>query len=64
MSSLFTRSELAPADVALAGLDGGALDVAVGGLGPGATARVVLHDLAARSLRVVETPVDVIDGRR
>jgi hypothetical protein len=64
MSSLFTRSEIALADLALAALDGRSLDVAVGGLGLGYTARAVLQNPAVRSLRVVEALADVVDWHR
>ena len=46
MSSLFTASEIALADLGLAALDGDRLDVLVGGLGLGYTARAVLGVLA------------------
>ena len=43
MSSLFTASEIALADLALAGHPGQALDVVVGGLGLGYTAHAALR---------------------
>jgi len=66
MSSLFTVSETALADLALAELPGPGrdetdLDVVVGGLGLGYTARAVLRDDRVRSLTVVETVGAVID---
>lgn len=61
MSSLFTVSETALADLALAELPGPALDVVVGGLGLGYTARAVLRDPRVHSLAVVETVGAVID---
>ncbi|MFA5883318.1 MAG: spermidine synthase [Acidimicrobiia bacterium] len=65
MSSLFTVSETALADLALAelpaGPDGSPVDVVVGGLGLGYTARAVLADARVRSLTVVETVAAVID---
>ena len=68
MSSLFTVSETALADLALAelpaGPDGPPLDVVVGGLGLGYTARAVLADARVRSLTVVETVAAVIDWHR
>ncbi len=64
MSSLFTRSEIALAELGLAGLDGRSLDVVVGGLGLGYTARAVLHNPSVRSLLVVEALADVIDWHR
>lgn len=59
MSSLFTASEVALARLGIAALedgepDGPALDVVVGGLGLGYTARTVLEDAGVRSLSVVE----------
>jgi spermidine synthase len=53
MSSLFTASEIALARLALAGLPGG-LDVVVGGLGLGYTAKAVLEHQQVASLLVVE----------
>lgn len=64
MSSLFTRSEIALAELGLAGLDGGSFDVVVGGLGLGYTARAVLQNRSVRSLLVVEALPDVIDWHR
>jgi spermidine synthase len=64
MSSLFTRSEIALAELGLAGLDGPSLDVVVGGLGLGYTARAVLQSQSVRSLLVVEALPDVIDWHR
>jgi spermidine synthase len=54
MSSLFTVAEEALATLALAEVDGAGLDVVVGGLGLGWTARAVLADARVRSLEVVE----------
>lgn len=64
MSSLFTRSEIALAQLGLAGFEHGALDVVVGGLGLGYTARTVLEHESVRSLLVVEALPDVIDWHR
>jgi spermidine synthase len=64
MSSLFTEGEIALARHALAGLGAGPLDVVVGGLGLGYTARAVLDHLAVRSLLVVEALPAVIDWHR
>jgi spermidine synthase len=64
MSSLFTEGETALARLALAGLDAGPLDVVVGGLGLGYTARAVLEHSAVRSLLVIEALPDVIDWHR
>lgn len=61
MSSLFTASEIALARLGLAALDGGDLDVAVGGLGLGYTAATVLEHACVRSLLVVEMLDAVID---
>jgi spermidine synthase len=60
MSSLFTAAEIALADISLASLEGADLDVVVGGLGLGYTARAVLKDSRVRSLRVIETLDEVI----
>lgn len=54
MSSLFTASEEALARLALADVDGEGLDVVVGGLGLGYTARAVLEHGKVDSLVVVE----------
>ena len=60
MSSLFVVAEQALADLALAELVDGPLDVLVGGLGLGFTARAVLADPRVRSLQVVEALPQVI----
>ncbi|MEU3095891.1 spermidine synthase [Streptomyces sp. NPDC006967] len=60
MSSLFTEGEIALARLGLAGTPGGDLDVAVGGLGLGYTARAALDDARVRSLIVVEALGEVI----
>ncbi|MCY7365233.1 MAG: hypothetical protein LH469_08000 [Frankiaceae bacterium] len=60
MSSLFTVAEEELARLALAALPGDELDVLVGGLGLGYTARAVLADPRVRSLDVVEALPDVI----
>jgi spermidine synthase len=60
MSSLFTAAEIELANLGLAELSGGDLDVVVGGLGLGYTARAVLADSRVRSLHVVEALADVI----
>ena len=64
MSSLFTASEEALARLGLAALDGKQLDVVVGGLGLGYTARTVLESPKVASLAVVEMLVPVIDWHR
>jgi spermidine synthase len=61
MSSLFTVAEIELARLALAELVGTDLDVAVGGLGLGYTARAVLQDQRVRSMAVVEAFAEVID---
>jgi spermidine synthase len=61
MSSLFTASEIALARLGLAELSGPNLDVAVGGLGLGYTARAVLEHQQVGSLLVVEALAAVID---
>jgi spermidine synthase len=61
MSSLFTVAEIALADLALAELPGRDLDVIVGGLGLGYTARAVLQDARVRSMHVVEALGEVIE---
>jgi spermidine synthase len=64
MSSLFTASEIALARLGLAGLAGRNLDVVVGGLGLGYTARAVLEHPQVGSLVVVEALAAVIDWHR
>lgn len=64
MSSLFTAGEVALADLGLAGLRGGPLDVVVGGLGLGYTARAALRNPAVGSLLVIEALPAVIDWHR
>ena len=59
MSSLFTVAEVALATLGLAALAGNDLDVVVGGLGLGYTARAVTTDPRVRSLHVVEA-LDVV----
>lgn len=64
MSSLFTTAEVELARLALARLAGDDLDVVVGGLGLGFTAREVLACSRVRSLTVVEALAPVIDWHR
>ncbi|WP_243706042.1 MULTISPECIES: spermidine synthase [unclassified Micromonospora] len=64
MSSLFPVAEIELARLGLAPLVGDALDVVVGGLGLGYTARTALEDSRVRSLVVVEAIEDVIDWHR
>ena len=61
MSSLFTVAEVALADLGLAAHRGTDLDVVVGGLGLGYTARAALADERVRSIAVVEALPEVID---
>lgn len=61
MSSLFTASEIALARLGLAELSGADLDVVVGGLGLGYTAKAVLEHEAVKSLIIVEALDAVID---
>ena len=61
MSSLFTVAEIELARLALAELPGTELDIVVGGLGLGYTARAVLEDSRVRSLHVVEALTEVIE---
>jgi spermidine synthase len=64
MSSLFTVAEIELARLGLAGLGTGGLDVVVGGLGLGYTARTVLEDPRVRSLIVVDALDEVISWHR
>jgi spermidine synthase len=64
MSSLFTASEIALARLGLAELAGRDLDVVVGGLGLGYTARAVLEHSQVASLLVVDALAAVIDWHR
>ncbi|GAB2891804.1 spermidine synthase [Streptomyces deserti] len=64
MSSLFTSSETALAELALDQLPDTELDVAVGGLGLGYTARAALDDPRVRSVTVIDALAEVIDWHR
>jgi len=64
MSSLFTKVEVALAELALAELQADELDVVVGGLGLGYTARAALQNPAVKSVVVVEALSAVIDWHR
>ncbi|MEU5954861.1 spermidine synthase [Streptomyces sp. NPDC047525] len=64
MSSLFTAGEVELTRLGLAALPDGPLDVAVGGLGLGYTARAALDDPRVRSLIVVDALAEVIDWHR
>jgi spermidine synthase len=61
MSSLFNTGEIALAELGLAGLDTAQLDVVVGGLGLGYTARAALDHPTVRSVLVIEALAEVID---
>jgi len=60
MSNLFTVAEVALADLGLAPVAGTDLDIVVGGLGLGYTARAALEDPRVRSMHVVEALGEVI----
>jgi spermidine synthase len=64
MSSAFTAAEIALADIGLATLSGGNLDVVVGGLGLGYTARAVLTQVNVGSLVVIDALPEVIEWHR
>jgi spermidine synthase len=61
MSSQFTAAEIELARLGLAALTRTDLDVVVGGLGLGYTARAVLENSAVRSLIVVDALAEVIE---
>jgi len=61
MSSLFTASEIALAQLGLAELSGSRIDVVVGGLGLGHTAKAVLEHKNVASLVVIDALEAVID---
>ncbi len=64
MSSLFTEGEIALARIGLAASGAGPLDVVVGGLGLGYTARAVLDAAAVHSVLVIDALAAVIDWHR
>lgn len=64
MSDLFTASEIALAELGLAACDGEGLDVVVGGLGLGFTAKAALDEKRTGSLIVIEYLEAVIDWHR
>ncbi|WP_028467415.1 spermidine synthase [Nisaea denitrificans] len=64
MSSLFTVSEIALARLGLAALTGDKLDILVGGLGLGYTAKAVLEHDSVGSLLVIDMLEAVIDWHR
>ena len=61
MSSLFTEAEIQLSKICLAALEGKELDVVVGGLGLGYTAKAALEHDSVRSLKVVDVMAPVID---
>ena len=61
MSSLFTVAEIELARLGLAQAEGTDLDVVVGGLGLGYTARAALEDKRVGSMIVVDAMAEVID---
>lgn len=61
MSSLFTVAEIELARLGLAQTPGDDLDIVVGGLGLGYTARAALEDDRVRSMIVVDAMAEVID---
>ncbi len=64
MSSLFTDGEVALANLGLTACAAGPLDVVVGGLGLGYTARAALDHSSVRSLLVIDALESVIDWHR
>ena len=64
MSSLFTVAEVALANLGLAELSEPEVDVVVGGLGLGYTARTVLEHPEVREVLVVDTLWEVIEWHR
>lgn len=60
MSSQFVEGEIALADLALAMLDGATLEVVIGGLGLGYTAKAALRDPRVDRLTVIELIPEVI----
>ena len=64
MSSLFTEGEIELARLGLAACAAGPLDVVVGGLGLGYTARAALEHAAVRSLLVIDAMPAVINWHR
>ena len=64
MSSLFTVAEVALANLGLAEISGPELDVVVGGLGLGYTAKTVLDHPEVRGLLVIDTLPEVIEWHR
>ena len=61
MSSLFTTGERALAQLGLAAVSGDKLDVVIGGLGLGYTAREALDDERVHTLQVIDALAEVIE---
>ena len=61
MSSMFTASEIALANLGIKHLNADSPDIVVGGLGLGYTARAVLQHDHVNSLTVVDTLAEIID---
>ena len=61
MSSMFTASEIALANLGIKHLNATNPDIVVGGLGLGYTARAVLQHANVNSLTVVDTLAEIID---
>jgi spermidine synthase len=64
MSSLFTKVEIALAELGLAELGAGEFDVVVGGLGLGYTARAALENPSVKTVLVIDALSPVIDWHR
>jgi spermidine synthase len=64
MSSLFTKVEIALAELGLAELEAGELDVVVGGLGLGYTAAAALENPSVKSVLVIDALSAVIGWHR
>ena len=64
MSSLFTVAEIELARLGLVASSGAELDVVVGGLGLGYTARAALQDPRVQSMIVIDALAEVIDWHR
>jgi len=64
MSSLFTKVEIALAELGLVELDVGEFDVVVGGLGLGYTARAALENPSVKSVLVIDALLPVLDWHR
>lgn len=64
MSDLFTASEIALAKLGLSKVEGETLDIVIGGLGLGYTAKAALEDPRIGELRVIEYLAPVIEWHR